>query len=273
MCKIGIMDTLTKEKSNVLKVVFVLGILVCVYFAVKVASEIKAYNFIGGGTTATNTISFDGKGEVTAAPDIATVSFSIRDDAKDLKTAQDTVTNKEKAILEFLDKSGIEKKDIKTENYSSYPRYDSTPCYNYKIPCRQPGTIIGYEVSEYVTVKVRDLTKVGEIVKGLGGLGVSDMNGPNFAIEKEDELKAKARKIAIDEAKAKAEKLADDLGIRLVRIVGFSDGADYPVYYNAKSGVAFDAQVSSAPEARPTPALPTGDTKIISNVSITYEIR
>ena len=265
------MDTLTKEKSNLLKIIFVLAIIVCVYFAVRVAAEIKSYNFIGGGAPASNTMSFDGSGEVFAKPDIATVNFTIRDEKKDLKTAQDTVTAKEKAVLNFLEESGVAKKDIKTENYSSYPKYESLPCYGYGVPCRQSTATVGYEVSEYVTVKVRDLGKAGEIVKGIGGLGVSEISGPNFAIENEDDLKAEARKIAIDEAKAKADKLAKDLGIHLVRIVGFSDGRDYPVYYaNASlekaSGVTRDI-------AAPAPELPTGENKIVSNVSITYEIR
>ena len=265
------MDHLTKEKSNVLKVVFVLVIIACVYGAVKIASGIKAYNFIGGGATASNVISFDGKGEITAQPDIATVSFAIVESQSDVKAAQDKVSTREKAVLEFLEKSGIEKKDIKTDSYTSYPKYESTPCYEY-YGCRQNTKITGYEVSERLTVKVRDLTKAGEIVKGLGGQNVSEMSGPNFEIENEDKLRDQARKIAIDEAKAKAEKLSDDLGIKLIRIVGFSDGASYPLYYANKAGVALDA-AQSAPESRPTPELPSGETKITSNVTITYEIR
>jgi uncharacterized protein YggE len=267
------MENLTKEKSNLLKMGGLVGILLCVYLGTQIIAQIKGFNYIGGGATAASTMSFDGKGEVTAAPDLATVSFSIVETSKVVKDAQAKVTTKEAAVLAFLDKSGIAKKDIKTESYSSYPKYDyGTPCYYYNngIPCRQESpTITGYEVSENISVKVRDLTQAGDIVKGIGAVGVSNMSGPNFTIEKEDALKAQARKMAIDDAKAKAESLAKDLGVKLVRIVNFSENGNYPIMYGKT--MSMDAGVSAP--AAPSPQLPTGENKITSNVTITYEIR
>lgn len=259
------------EKSRLFKGAGMLMILLSIYVAVKVVSEVKGLRFIGGGTTATNTMAFEGKGEVFAAPDIATISLTIREEAKEMKDAQTKVTTKESAVLDFLDKSGIDKKDIKTESYTSYPKYDyGTPCYSYSsYPCRQDSPkIIGYEVSEYVSVKVRDLTKAGEIVKGIGAVGVSDITGPNFEVEKEDALKAEARKLAIEDAKDKAESLAKDLGVRLVRIVDFSEGGNYAIYNYAKDAIGMGGA-----ESAPNPELPTGQNKITSNVTITYEIR
>lgn len=277
------MENLTKDKSNLIKMLGVLAILACVYLVVITISEIKSYKFIGGGTPASSVVSFDGKGEVFAKPDLATISFTIRDSQKEITTAQTKVTEKETAVLAFLEKSGIEKKDIKTEGYNSYPKYDSgVPCYGYGaeimmlkpgVPCRpSEPKIIGYEVSEYVSVKVRDLTKAGEIIKGIGSVGISEISGPNFSIENEEELKAQARKMAIDEAKKKAEILARDLGVRLVRIVNFSENGNYPMPMYAKGGMMDSAMAVNAP-ATPSPELPAGENKIISNVVITYEIR
>ncbi|KKR42873.1 hypothetical protein A2356_00280 [Candidatus Nomurabacteria bacterium RIFOXYB1_FULL_39_16] len=267
------MELATNEKSRLVKIVVVLLILLSVYFAVMTVSEMKNYRYIGGGSPASNVISFDGKGEVMASPDLATISFTVRETSKEMKDAQTKVTTKETAVLDFLDKSGIAKKDIKTESYSSYPKYDyGTPCYyGSMMPCRQDTPkIIGYEVSEYVSVKIHDLAKVGEIVKGVGAVGISEITGPNFSVENEDELKAEARKMAIEEAKAKAKVLSKDLGVRLVRIVNFSENGNgyYPMAYGAK--VMMDSAVSAP---APTPELSTGENKITSNVTITYEIR
>lgn len=265
------MEISTNEKSKLVKVAAILMLILSVYFLAKIVSEIKEYRFIGGGSTASNTVSFDGKGEVSASPDLATVSFTIKENSKEMKDAQTKVTVKEKAVLDFLDKNEIAKKDIKTESYNSYPKYDyGTPCYyGGMMPCRQDAPkIIGYEVSEYVSVKIHDLAKVGEIVKGIGDVGVSEVTGPNFSIDKEDTLKAEARKIAIEDAKAKAEVLAKDLGVTLVRIVNFSENGNYPMYYGEK--MKTDSAVSAS---APAPALPTGENKITSNVTITYEIR
>ena len=267
------MEILNDSKSNITRGVLALLIILSVYFAAKIVSEVKNYNFIGGGAPASNTMSFDGSGEVTAAPDIAMVNLTIRSDAKEVKDAQSKVEIKEKAVLDFLEKGGIAKKDIKTESYNSYPKYDyGTPCYDIGIgmPCRERAPkVVGYEVSEYISVKVRDLAKAGEIVGGLGALGVTEMNGPNFSIENEDSLKAQARRMAIDEAKAKAESLANDLGVRLVRIVNFSENGNYSMMYAAKGMMVLDSVESAAP----APQLPTGENKITSNVTITYEIR
>lgn len=262
----------TKEKSNLMKAGAMFLIVVSVYFLVQIVSDIKGYGFIGGGAPASNTISFDGKGEVTAAPDLAVVNLTIRESAKVVEDAQKVVTTKEKAVLDFLEKSGVAKKDIKTESYNSYPKYDyGTPCYGYGMPCRQEAPkVIGYEVSENISVKVRDLAKAGDVVKGIGSLGVTEISGPNFSIENEEGLKAEARKMAIDEAKAKAESLSKDLGVKLVRIVNFSENGNYPMYYGKEMMAATDS-VGGAPS--PSPVLPTGETKITSNVVITYEIR
>jgi len=265
------MEISNKEKSYLIKAGFGLLIILSLYFATKTVSEIKNYKFIGGGATASNTMTFDGKGEISATPDLATISFTIRENAVVMKDAQDKVTTKETAVLNFLDKNDVAKKDIKTESYNSYPKYDyGIPCYGYGMPCREDSPkIIGYEVSEYVSVKIHDLTKAGEIVKGIGVVGISEMNGPNFSIEKEEQLKEQARKMAIDEAKVKAKTLSRDLGVRLVRIVGFSENGNYPIMY--AEGAMMKDSVTSVPS--PAPTLPTGENKITSNVTITYEIR
>jgi uncharacterized protein YggE len=273
------MEILNNQKPHIVKAIFVLLIVVSLYFLTKTLSEIKKDGFIGAGTTATNVISFDGKGEVSATPDLATISLTIRETSKEVKGAQTKVTTKETAVLSFLDKSGIDKKDIKTENYNSYPKYEwrqsvcpqpaSTSSEAYYCP---PGksVLTGYEVSENISVKVRDLAKAGDIVKGIGDVGISEISGPNFSIEKEDQLKAEARKMAIDEAKSKAEVLAKDLGVHLVRIVNFSENGNYPVPMYANR---LDMAAGAKESVTSTPALPTGQNKITSNVTITYEIR
>lgn len=265
------MEVSSKEKSNLIKGLGMLAIIISIFFLVKIVSEIKGLRFIGGGVPAGNTMSFEGKGEVTAVPDIAKVNLTIRRDAKEVKDAQTKVTTLEKSVLDFLEKSGVEKKDIKTESYNSYPKYDyGTPCYSMNVSTCRPESpkVIGYEVSEYISVKIRDLTKAGEIVAGIGAVGIYEISGPNFTIEKEEEFKAEARRKAIEEAKAKAESLAKDLGIKLVRIVNFSEAGNYPMpYMYAAKNMAMDSVLESAP------ALPTGENKITSNVTITYEIR
>ncbi|MCK9345185.1 MAG: SIMPL domain-containing protein [Candidatus Pacebacteria bacterium] len=262
------------SKAKLFQALTVFAMLGAVLVGSMIISEVKGYRFIGGGVSASNTISVSGEGEVFAAPDIANISFTIRESAAKVSDAQDKVSTKVKAALAVARKAAADK-DIKTQNYNSYPKYEwqeGTPyCAGIECPQYRPGkqVIVGYEVSQTVTIKVRDLEKVNTLVDGLAGAGVTEMQGPNFAIDNEDSLKAEARKIAIDKARAKAEVLARDLGVDLVRIVSFSEGGNYPIYARE---MMVSAKYDSAGGA-PAPELPRGENQIVSNVTVTYEIR
>ena len=106
-------------------------------------------------------------------------------------------------------------------------------------------------------------------MQGLGTIGVTNLSGPNFAIDDEDALKAEARKLAIDEAKSKAKILAKDLDVSLVKIVDFSESGNYPMMYSNKLSMMEDGAYSAPASAQ----LPKGENTISSDVTITYEIR
>lgn len=245
-----------------------------IFVGAKIVTEIKGYRFIGGGVSATNTISVSGEGEVFAVPDIATISISIREESKKVSDAQNKVSAKIKTTLAAVRKLGVPDKDIKTQNYNSYPKYEwqngTVSCMGMNCPPPYPGkqVLAGYEVSQSVTITVRNLDLVNGIIDALGQASVTDMNGPNFAIDKQDELKAQARKEAIDKARAKAEVLASDLGVTLVRVVSFSEGQNYPIYARTMMAESMGVAKNAS-----TPELPQGGEKITSQVTVTYEIR
>ena len=219
----------------------------------------------------TNVITVTGEGKVSASPDIATVSFGISEDADTSAHAQDAAAKKINVALALLKDLKISEKDIKTSSYNISPRYSQpTPCYG-AVPCvyNQEQKIIGFTVSETVEVKVRKIDDTGKVLSALGEAGVTNLYGPNFSVDDPDALKAEARKEAIEKARAQAKGLAGDLGVRLVRVVNYSEGGGYPPMYYSKD-MAMGA--SSAP-ARPEVSVPTGQNEIIVNVSVTYEIR
>ncbi len=213
-----------------------------------------------------DTIVVSGKGEVTAKPDIATVSFGVMEESMDVSKATDAVNTKMKKVVDSLKANGVDEKDIKTTDYSIYPRYDYVNSQSYPYGGKQ--VLAGYNVSQTVSIKIRDLSKAGKVVTDLGTLGVTNMSGLNFTNDKYDDLVKEARDQAIAEARAEAKKLAKSLGVRLVKITGYSEGGYSPMPYYARDMAAGMATKSSV-EA----VLPTGENKITSNVSITYEIR
>ena len=277
------MEITEENKKKLFNALFALLIILSAYFAVKIFSEIKKDSLLGESSQPA-TISFSGHGEVTAVPNIANIYFTITKDDKTVKDAQAGVAVIEKKALDLLKAKGVADKDIKTANASFNPKYEwrrvvcagqdsSSPSTdnigNGTINCPLgKQVLVGYTASESITVKIRKTDSVGEIMQGLGTTGISNLDGPNFAIDKEDVLKAQARKLAIDDAKQKAEILAKDLGVSLSKIVSFSENGNYPIMYAANS------MMDSAKEGAPAPAvIPKGENTISSDVTITYEIR
>ena len=139
----------------------------------------------------------------------------------------------------------------------------------YPCPTRDPK-IIGYTATQSITVKIRAVDTASDVRTGLASIGVTDISGPTFSIDNQDSLNDQARSKAIIDAKSKAEVLAKELGVKLGKVVSFSENGSnaYPVMYESK---AMMSSSGSAPV--PAPVLPKGENKITSNVSITYEIR
>jgi len=217
-----------------------------------------------------NVITVSATSEVYAKPDLALSVFSVLSEAKTVAEALEDNTTKMNAIIAFVKGQGVEEKDIKTTNFNVSPRYEwyeSRSCTSSYCPSGE-RVLIGYEVSQSLQVKIRDLAKVGDIIEGAAEAGANQIGELQFTIDNEDLLKEEARGKAIEEAKAKADSLADQLGIRLIKITHFSESGETPTYYPsyAKSealGMGGGADVS----------IETGENKISVTVTLTYQIR
>ncbi len=253
--------------------VVVLGCL-SLFLAAQAITEVKGWKFIGSGTTATNTISVSGKGEIFAVPDIAQFTVGVTKESKDVKTAQKEATEKMNDIIAYLKSAGIEERDIKTINYSANPKYEwiQPPCRPGEYCGNGQSKLVGFTVSQTIQVKVRkDTDKASDVLGEAGARGATEIGSLEFINDDEDALKADARKEAIADAKQKADALARELGVSIVRVVGFSEDGGYqpPVMYRAAKMESLMAQDAGAP----APDLPVGENKILSQVTVTYEIR
>lgn len=229
-----------------------------------------AYKEWTGTNPNAKTISVVGEGNIYATADIATFSFAVSADAATVSEAQSQVTSKMDAILGSVKDLGIEEKDIKTSNYSVYPKYSyqSAVCTkNYCPPGKQ--ILDGYTVSHDVTVKVRKTADAGKVLAAVGDKGATNISGLSFTTDDPSALEDQARAKAIANAKEKAQILGKDLGVRIGKVVSFYDNTNQgpsPVYLSK------DMAVGSIGGA-PTPTLPVGQNQIVSSVTIIYEIR
>lgn len=210
-----------------------------------------------------DTITVSGTGKVSAAPDIAVANIAISVEGATAKTAQNNASIKSKSVVDYLKEAGIEDADIKTSGYNIYPQYN----YNDGTP-----RIRGYQVTQSLTVKIRDLDKANSILDGVVSAGANQVNSLQFQIDEQDKLRAEARREAIKDANEKAEELEDELGINLGKIVGFSESNDsYPIIY-ARDVKGMGIGGGGA-EIAPIPELPAGENEITVNVNITYQIK
>jgi len=229
-----------------------------------------ARDFGRSGMPATDTVTVQGNGQATMPPDVARVSFTVENTAPAVANAQVATTKQANAAIDFVKSQGIAEKDVETLSYTISPQY------SYPNPC-PPGTlcpaysspkITGYQVSETIQVTMRDLSAVGEMLGGLGKLGVQNLNGPAFALGDPTAGYTAARADAIDKVKTQATLLAKQLGVHIGKIVNFSEssgGYIYPMY-----GLGASAMES---KVAPAPNIPSGENTYSASVSITYEIR
>jgi hypothetical protein len=261
------MENLIKQPVFKNLSITLLGLLVA-FFAAKTISEIKSISFVGAGTPVTDSITVSGTADVITTPDIATFTFTVQEEAQSVPDAQKKATDKSNAVLAYIKKAGIADNDVKTLSYNIYPRYEyhqNGATINYG------GTqvLAAYVVSQTVQVKVRKLDDAGKVLSGIGTSGASDVSGLTFSVDKQKEVERQARDKAIADAREQAESLARSLGVRLGRIVSYNEGGSaypQPMYYAKVSMMSDSAGVSA-------PSIPSGENKVTSNVTVTYEIK
>ena len=266
------MDALKKELLNyqslVVKALLLLLVSGSILLLVESLGAFKSLKFIGAGVEFRNTITVSGKGEVQVTPDIAELSFAVIEEAKSVAVAQEAVTKKMNTILLALDDIGVAEKDIKTTSYNIVPRYEYGEIRPEIYYPEGNRVLVGYEVSHWVSIKIRSLDKAGEILANIGNMGVSNLSGLNFIVEDEEKAMRDARRLAVKDAKEKARALADDFGVDIVKVLSFNESGG-PVYFKdyATLELARGEAVSSSPE------IPAGENTITSNVTITYAIK
>ncbi|MBI3627783.1 MAG: SIMPL domain-containing protein [Candidatus Sungbacteria bacterium] len=234
-----------------------IGLALILVALVWVAKSLKEYKYIGSNPNETHTISVTGEGKVFIRADVATVQVSITSDAgpTDLSEAQAKNSSRANGIIQFAKSQGLKETDIKTLNYSIYPRY------NYS---QNGQEFLGYSIRQDIQFKIRDLNKVGRVLNGAVTSGANEVSNLQFTVDDPKKPSGDARAAAIKDAKDKAQKLASDLGVRLVRITSYSESGSTPppIFYGEAAGKG----------GGPVPSIQPGQNEVDSNVAITYEI-
>ena len=149
-------------------------------------------------------------------PDVATISSGVVTQANDANTAMRLNAEQMTKVNAAIKSAGIEARDIRTSGVNLNARYDYA---DGKAP-----RITGYEARNTVSIKVRDLSKLGKLMDSLVAAGANDLNGPNFEVDKADEAYDEARLAALTKARKRADLYANALGLQVRRIVSIDEG-------------------------------------------------
>lgn len=253
---------LTTYKKYKFLVLIIVGLItlfllaLVVSYGVDIVTKIKTYHYTGRQYA---TISVSGEGKIYAKADVVIVDLSVVSEGKRVIDVQNENTEKMNQVIEFLKDFGINEKDIKTMGYNLVPQYSYEE--------HRSPKITGYSLTQTLEVKIRDLDKTGEILEGVVNYGANQIGSLYFKNDKDEELKEKARGMAIDDAQKKAKKLVSQLGVKLIRISGYNEGVTSPYYradYEMMKGIG-----GGGGEA---PQIQVGENEIIINVTITYDV-
>lgn len=249
-----------KENPTFAALLSVVAIALTVFIGVKAWNGVAEHDQIGRALRDRDVITIDGEGKITSKPTLAKIDVGLYSEGLNVPSVQTKNAQTVNAITAGLKALGIKDADLQTSNYSISPKYDYT---------NGVQRVIGYTVSQSLTVNVRDLAKVGDAIAKATELGANQINGVNFTIDDPTEQKLEARKKAIDDARKKAQELADAMGVTLVKVVTFSESSSptpSPMPYAMRA-------MDSAGVTAIAPDIQAGSLDVVAHVSVTFEIR
>lgn len=217
------------------------------------------------------TITVSGDGKITAKPDLAYVTLSVSSTGKTVKEVTSENNTKMNKVIEELKKLTIAEKDIATTEYYLSPEYDSQQVVYSPVTLadRKLPKIIGYSLNQSLGVKIRNLEIADQVLDIATASGANQVSGLSFQIDDTSNFKQEARAKAFQTAREKAQQMANSAGVKLGRVVTFSESfGDYPMpYANFAMNKTMMAEDSSV-----APQLQPGSQDLNVNVTVTYEI-
>jgi uncharacterized protein YggE len=204
-------------------------------------------------------ITVNGTGKVTIKPDLATITIGVQAQAKAAADAQANASAAMTKVVDAINGQGIAEADIATQWLSLEPQY------HYKSDGSNP-TVIGYLSNQSVSVKVRDLAKVGPVIDASVAAGANQVSGISFSVADPAAATSQARAAAIADAKARATELAQAAGVSLGDATMITEvSAPAPIPYEFRAA-------APAADAAGTPIL-AGTTEVQVDVEVTYAIQ
>lgn len=206
------------------------------------------------------TLSISAEGSVNREPDIAYLNAGVQTQGETAQAAMTANAAAMNGVFDALAEANIDRKDMQTSNFSLQPQYDYSNRQN-----GQPPRLTGYQASNQLSVRVRDLDTLGETMDALVSAGGNTFNGLTFALEDDRAAKNAARDLAMKEAIARAELYAAATGYEVARVVTISESGGF-----TPQPMAMMAEARSMDRSTP---IATGEVGYSVTVNVTFELR
>jgi uncharacterized protein len=207
-----------------------------------------------------------GTGEVSVTPDIATLNLGVEAQEANVAQAQSEASEAMAKVMKALTDNGIDQKDIQTGYFSinQRTRWDDAD---------DTDKIIGYQVTNMVVVKIRETSKVGNLIDMVvqAGGDFIRINGIDFSVENPAQYYQQAREKAMAAAKNKADELARLAGLTLGIPTYIVENAQYTPTYGSYSNFSMAVPAPMAEMAYDAP-ISAGETKITLSVQVAYSV-
>jgi uncharacterized protein YggE len=222
--------------------------------AAQAAAEPTLAATVGNGTL----LEVSAHAEARQAPDVATVSAGVVTQAADANAAmRDNATRMDK-VMQAIQAAGIPARDIQTAGVNLNPQYRYVE--------NQNPVITGYQASNTVNLKVRDIARLGKVLDALVASGANQVNGPSFEIDQPEPVYDQARRDALEQAQARAAMYAKALGMHVRRIVSISEGGGFrppgPVPMMAMARAKAESDTAISP----------GETSLSATLDVVFEL-
>lgn len=260
----------TEKMRGYLYVAIIVSVLVVAYAAVAYVGVFS--NSIQPSSYRSFAVTADGK--AVAVPDVAKFTFSIiTEGGMNLASLQETNTTNTNKAIDFVKNGGVDAKDIQTSGYTISPRYQYSNCgYSGGGTC-PPPVIVGYTVTQDVAVKVRDFSKIGDILSGVVKNGANNVSSLQFTIDDPTAVQAEARSQAIQKAQIQAEEVAKEAGFSVGRLLSIDESQNVPQQIYAMNNLAKTASGIGGGAAVPAPTIEAGSEEVNVSVTLRYEIK
>lgn len=201
------------------------------------------------------TVSADAR--ASEKPDIATITAGVVTDAPTAEAALAENARRMNTVIAAIKRAGVAERDIQTSQLSVQPQI----VYAENVPPR----VTGYQATNTVSVRVRNMANVGKTVDAVVAQGSNQLNGINFGLDNPDAALDRARAEALKKARARADVYAQAVGMKVHKIIAIEEGGGYtpprPVMMMARAAMAEGTPVSA------------GEVELTARVSVTFELR